>query len=184
MNEQGRSEKNRASLTDAVQGDEKNRPPRKAKVTALDFLILILLVLCVVGIIFRNVIASFFIESVPTEKVTISFMCDGLTENEVALVKEGDAMMLDGEIFGEIAAVSVSNAVDVVTSEDDEGNPVFTEVTDPETFVVKGSISVSGRYNNDGFSSEQGVQLHVGKILNIYSSSYNLTVIITEIPQN
>ena len=87
MNEQGRSEKNRASLTDAVQGDEKNRPPRKAKVTALDFLILILLVLCVVGIIFRNVIASFFIESVPTEKVTISFMCDGLTENEVALVK-------------------------------------------------------------------------------------------------
>lgn len=186
MNDLGKNEKYRVGTVGADEGSdaEKTRRAKKPKVTALDFMILLLIVLCVVGIIFRSVIANFFIRSVPTENIEISFMAENLTQDEVALVKEGDALYLDEEIFGEITGLSASSSKNVVLSSDDSGNPVFTEAVDPERYTINGSISVSGRYNGEGFASEDNVQLHVGKILNIYASSYNLTVIITEIPQN
>ncbi len=155
---------------------------RKARLTALDFFIVIILLVCVLGVVFRASVASLLNNGVDTVDITVSFKAEGLTEAEALAVKKGDTFYLDGELLGNLTSVELENDTKLVEMTDDVGKTTFVSVNDPEKYVVKGTLTVTASESDRGYIVG-GKAVSVGKILNISSSSYSFAVTITEIPQ-
>lgn len=162
---------------------QKGRKKSKKRFTVLDFFLVVIVVLCILGIGFRDVIADAITQAEPTEKVRISFFADGLTENELAKLGESQRFQMDGEDFGLLVDYSSEPSKVSVEKLDDEGNIYYETVTESGYYSVSGTLLVDIRYAEGGPVSAENVSLYVGKILNIYSSSLSITVTITEIPR-
>lgn len=162
---------------------KKEKKLRKSRFTVLDFFILIVLVLCVVGIGFRSTIAELLTEAEPGQEVSIAVQIDNLTAEQVNGMRGNDTFYLDGEEFGRLAQFTHEAQKKVDVGIDEDGKAVFVEVTDPLLYTVKATITVMGHYSEEGLTLGGNISLLVGKTFKIDTSSYSVTVTITEIPR-
>ena len=155
----------------------------KRRFTVLDFALVVVLLLSVLGIGFRTVIADWIVRSAPKETISVSFKAEGITKDQLAQLKENDAFSVNGEAFGVLLSFSSQKSTKVIEQKDENGNVSFVTAEDQNALDVLGEVEVSGHYTDSGFVCQDDMNLYVGKILNIHASSYSITVIITEIPR-
>lgn len=156
---------------------------QKKHFTALDFGLLVIVLLAIVGIGFRTAIADWIMQSAPDEKVSVTFKADGVTAEQLAHMETDRSLTLNEQIFGELQSFTSQNSKTVVEQKNEDGTVEFVSVEDQNRYTVYGVIDVSGRYTDNGFVCQENTNLYVGKILNIHSNSYTITVLITEIPR-
>lgn len=156
---------------------------KKRHFTVLDFGLIVILVLAVLGIGFRTVIADWIMKSAPTETVSVSFKAEGISAEQLSHMKTGHVLSHDGSELGKLSSFSFDKSKAVIEEKDADGKVIFTTVEDGESITVTGTLDVIGRYTDRGFVCQDDLNLYVGKILNIQTNSYSITVVITEIPR-
>ena len=155
----------------------------KQRFPALDFALIVIVLLCIVGIGFRGAIADLIIQSAPEETVVVRVKIDMLSQERLALMKEGDTLYLGTAVWGTLGAFSYENAKRVIEQTDENGNAVFATVEDTMHYTVTAEVAIRGNFSESGFVCLENENMYVGKILNISATSYAITVIITEIPR-
>jgi len=156
---------------------------KKKHFTALDFGLIVILLLAIVGIGFRTAIADWIMKSAPEETVNVIFKAEGVTAEQLAHMQKDRTLTLNGEAFGKLQSFTSQNGKTVVEQDNGDGTVEFVTVEDKNSYTVSGVMEVSGRYTDRGFVCQENTNLYVGKILNINSNSYTITVLITEIPR-
>ncbi len=156
---------------------------RHTRFTILDFFIIVILILSILGIGFRTTIAGFFADAEPGVDVSVGFKAEGLTAEQVEKLKKEDVLFFDDGEFGSLADFASEAQKTVIKYTNEEGKISFETVEDPNHFVVRGTILLQGHYSEEGLTVREGLSLYVGKTFNIYTSSYSLIVTITEIPR-
>jgi len=156
---------------------------RGKRFTAIDFTVIIVVLLAIVGIGFRGMIADLIVRGTPDETVSVSVKIDNVTSEQLSLMKTGDSLYLDGVLLATLSEFSYKSGTRIIEQTDASGTVSFVEVEDPKSYTVFAEMQFTGNYTENGFVCLDHVNLYVGKILNITSSSYSITVIITEIPR-
>ena len=156
---------------------------KKRRFTVLDFGLIVVILLSILGIGFRTLIADWILKSVYEESVTVRFKAESVTSEQLSHMSAGHALTFNGAAFGTLKSLTSQNATSVVENKNEDGTVSFVTVEDKNSFTVYGEIELTGRYTDKGLVCQENTNLYVGKILNIQSSSYSVTVIITEIPR-
>lgn len=168
----------------SLKKEKKESVKKSAKrFTALDLAVIVVVLLCIVGIGFRSAIADLILTNVPKETITVTVKADNLTSDTLALLKAEDELYLANEKIGVLTSFSYQNATRVTEQKSADGAVSFVTVEDPAAYTVFAEVTLSGHYGDSGFVILDTENLYVGKILNISTSLYQITVIITEIPR-
>ncbi len=180
-NERGEVQEKKTEWSSATVKEEKKKG-KKTRLTVLDFLLVILLLLCLVGLLFRAAVLNWFDSRAPLEKITVSFKIDGISVDGYEHWQKDLVWMLDGEELGSVSDITSEPYQTAVLAEED-GMTVFHTVNDPTRYTVRGKLTVTGRYEDTGITFGENGSLNVGKILKVTAGSSVLTVTITEIPR-
>lgn len=147
---------------------------KKAKVrfNIVDFLIIVAVLAAILTVVFRGTLTELIGTVVYTNDAVIAIRIDGLGEEQLDLIKDGDVLNIDGEKFGSIISKSSENSTVIKLSESGAGNE-FQRVRDPERYDVTCAINAKGTYNNDGFYLSGKRFMGVGEKITVVSDKYS-----------
>ena len=161
---------------------KKSKSSDTVRFTVLDFLILVLVTVCVVGIFFRGKISSYFLSATASDKIAVGFVVEKVDKSVADSVKEDDSLYVGGDFFASVESAYSENS-NFVGTEDENGDGVIDTFVSSYEYDIYGKLIVSGRYTDNGFLADGNMYLTVGKMLEINGPGYTLNVIITEIPR-
>ncbi len=156
---------------------------KKVRFNVIDFLLIILVLLAVVAMFLRPTVLAKIGQLTANDTVVVSFCADRLTEDEYALLTEGDILTTENGVFGELLAFTTEpyRTLQVIESDVELENPFFESVVEPGRYTVTGQIRLTGDKRSDGFYAGGNMPVGVGSIYRVQSNSYVLTLQITGI---
>ena len=168
--------------------NENSNMKKKKKLNAIDYFIIVAVVLCLAGAAFRIVLGSDGLSlnsPVVMEDYVVSFKIENIRNSSTAYLQPEQQFYIDttGQYFGKITeSISVTPAR--FTIEDQSGNAVHVfapENGDATRVDVTGTMTVSGYMSDNGFLLDGTTALAVNKSLAIRSSYLYVTITITDI---
>ncbi len=143
-----------------------------------DVLIILFILLCITGIIFRSSIAGAVSSAVYDDESRIHFTVSQADDSIISSINAGDVFYLEnGAKFGMLMeGYTYSNTV--IHAFDENGKLSSNKSAD--LYDISGVFNVTGRYTENGFicSTEK---LYINSELTIHSKNASFTVIVTEI---
>ena len=151
---------------------------KKVRFNVIDFLLVMLVILAVVAMFLRPQVLAKIGQLTANDTVVVSFCADRLTEDEYALLSEGDILTVDDGVFGELLAFTTEpyRTLQVIESDVELEDPFFESVVEPGRYTVKGQIRLTGNKRSDGFYAGGNLPVGVGSVYQVQSDSYILTL--------
>ena len=166
-----------------AENSSKTRDRSKAiRFTALDLLIVALVIVCVVGVFFRGRISDLIVSVGASDKIEVGFTVRNVDDSLAEMIVEDDSFYISGKYFASVEALNVTKAYEI-SSEDGDNDGILDKLPSMNKSNVEGTLIVSGHYTENGFLTDSNEYLTVGKMLEINAPGYTLNVIITEIPR-
>lgn len=148
----------------------------KFKFNAIDVLIILALIACIVGIAFRLGLPQKFLEPEPDQKAEIRFSVNAVDQFFVDQFKDGIMLYdADGEEFGSVKDIEVSASS--VYKENDHG--VVEKMSHLSLQDVVGTITVTGLVKDDGFYMNGDTWLGVGQYYTVKTESATIYFLVT-----
>ncbi|MBE6713839.1 MAG: DUF4330 family protein [Ruminococcaceae bacterium] len=154
---------------------------KTARFAALDVLIAVLLLLCVVGVAIRTAIGeSGLFRGDNKGTYLVSYTVKAVSSDYNEYFKDGESFFLeDGEKMGTITGQTVSVPTRVY-SENSKGELVSNLETDG-TVDIKGTVKVKGTMTKSGFLLNSGTYIAPNMTLSVRNSAVSVELIITDI---
>ena len=157
---------------------------KKIGFNALDLVIVVVLVLCVVMIGFRFIRSSDMAAETQTSKHRVTFLITNVSDGTKDALVAGDSVfsLLNDAYIGKLEGIdTISPAFEFL----DNGNGSFEKVYYPDGTKVDitGTIIAEGAVNDDGFFASGSFFLSPGRTLEIYTGHIQVTVLITGISE-
>lgn len=166
-------------------------PSKKTKkFNVIDAIIIIAVVACIAGVIFRLFINK---SDLSAEEYSVVFTVDGLTKEEISMIAvDAEVYITENglrKVIGTVADNNIESIADIFKVQRDcmlvkDENGVYTEAYYPEgtLYMIEGRITVNGKYASDGgFSSAGGVKLAPGMSLPVHTETADFDITVTEI---
>ena len=156
---------------------------KKIRFNVIDFLLIVLIILSVVAMFLRPTVLKKISEFTANDTVVVSFYADRLTEEEYAMLTEGDHFTVGDSDFGELLAFTTEpyRTLQLIESDVEGEAPFYESVVEPGRYTVKGQIRLTGDKRKDGFYADGNLPVGVGSIYTVQSDSCVLTLQITGI---
>ncbi len=156
---------------------------KKVRFNVIDFLLVVLILLSIVAMFLRPTVLEKIGEFTANDTVVITFYADRLTEEEYAMLTEGDQFQLNGNEFGELLVFTTEpyRTLQLIESDVESEAPFYESVIEPDLYTVKGQIRVTGTKRQDGFYAGGNLPVCVGSVYTVQSDSCVLTLQITGI---
>ena len=154
---------------------------KKARFSVADFVIVLLILACVVGIIMRYDIVKKLFSKTETYEGHIHFIAESITEGEAAVFTAGASFYTeDGLLFGELLTSDSASAVCYL--ENSAGELVTYESS--ELKDVTGSLLCKLVRSDNGYLLDGKTYIAAGSVFTLKSGSalVRITVIGIEIP--
>ena len=153
----------------------------KTRFNMIDFIIIMVVIACVIGTVFRSAILDRLSFSSSADSARISFCAENLTEDEIAMLKAGDTLTLSEKEFGVVKSLTKNAQIVIVKSDD---GSEFVEAVDNMHYTLTGEIEISGDNTEKGFFFDSDIHIGVGKVLNLKSQNCDISIVITKIIEN
>lgn len=151
---------------------------QRIKFNVYDILIILFILLCITGIIFRSSIAGAVSSAVYDDEVRIHFTVSQADDSIISSINAGDIFYLEnGAKFGMLMeGYTYSNAL---THTFDKNGKLSTDQSN-DLYEISGVFSVTGRVTENGFicSTEK---LYINSELTVHSKLASFTLTVTEI---
>ena len=148
----------------------------------IDFFIILVIILCVLGIYFRAQIAEWIGVEKNLEEYNIEFKISGIRYTTSKYLQSGNAVYFDG---GNILIGTIDGQCTVLPAsayvEGEDGVPVKVSYPKDTYIDVRGSIKCSGITKDDGFYLNGTYSLAPGSEINVRTEMLNFTLLVTEI---
>ena len=154
---------------------------KKVRFNLIDFIIVIVVIACIVGTVFRATILEKLSFASNSDTATVMFYAENLTSEELASISIGEELSLDGETFGVIKDYA-SFAQTVVVPTPDGAS--FTQAVDNNLFTITGELEIRGDNTESGFFFGSDIHIGVGKVLSLDGEKCNISIVITKITEN
>ena len=174
---------------------------KKIRFNVVDVIIILLIVACVVGIIFRANVREKLGQSLSNETAYITLVAENVPQEYIDAFVQGSSAYLEDMDLGIIIGYSYTEQTNVILDLNekyeykavDDGNggyintvekiisPEFKTVYDKNSYTVTCQIQVSGQDKSDGFYIGGVEYIGVGKMLNISTENHAFTMTITKI---
>ena len=151
----------------------------KLRFNVIDFIIIIIVVGCIAGIVYRyNLVDRLIIDS-KKDTMQVHFVAFSVSKELEDKLSVGDEFYLEGsgELLGTLKSSDSSDAVMIVS--DENGKPVISY--NKELKDIQGIISCSGVKRDNGFFIAGTKFIAPGSELVLESINVRISVIITEI---
>ncbi len=151
---------------------------KKYSFNIYDILIVIMVVLCISGIIYRGTLSDGISKNVYNDTAEISFIIKETDVNFISAIKSGDKFYFEnGAEFGTLLeGYSYKNTETYLTN--GEGN--FEKTENTEKFDLTGSFIANGRFTNNGFLC--GVEkIFVNSEIELHSSDAVCIIKVTKV---
>ena len=153
----------------------------KTRFNMIDLLIVLIIIACIIGTVFRGAILDRLSFSSSADSVMVSFTAENLTKEDISTLKVGDKLSLSDKSFGVLRSVAYEKQTVVIPSDD---RLSFIEALDPEHYTMTGEIEINGKNTDKGFFFDSDIHIGVGKMLNLESSKCAISIVITKITEN
>ena len=156
---------------------------KKVRFNVIDFLLIVLILLTVFAMFLRPMVLEKISEFTANDTIVVTFYADRLTEDEYAMLTEGDKFQLGAYEFGELLVFTTEpyRTLQLVESDVESEEPFYESVIEPGRYTVKGQIRVTGTKREDGFYVGGSLPVCVGNVYTVQSDSCVLTLQITGI---
>ena len=156
-------------------------PKEKKMIAAVDIAILMLLLLCAAGIIFRVALGDNSLFSKETKgEYIVSYSVLGIPDEYSDYFTEGKEFYLeDGELLGTLRGTAAFTYAEI-HGENSAGEYV-SGYTSEDIFDVKGTATVKGTMTESGFVLSSGTYIAPNMTLTLQSSDITVEVLITDI---
>ena len=164
-----------------------NPTNKKKKLNAIDWFIIVALILCIAGAALRTFIGSdnSLAGTVTMEKYVVSFKVDNIRNSSTEYLAAGQTFYIDttGQYLGETTgAVTVTPAVYMF----EDANGKYVQAYAPENgdatrVDVTGTLLVTGYMSENGFLLDGTVSLAPGKEITVRSNMIQVKITITDI---
>lgn len=171
----------------------KTMKEKKARFNLIDLVIIIVVVACIIGTVFRAAILEKLSFASNSDTATITFCAENLTADELAFINRGDEFKLNGKTFGVIKDYKSPNQDVVIlkseTLKDGESGTERTEMkfetaTDSNLYRLEGTMEIKCDNTENGFFFGSDTHIGVGKVLNLDGEKCNISIVITKITEN
>lgn len=157
------------------------REKSKARFNIIDFLIIVALLASLFVLIFRGTIIDFIGDIINTQDATVTVVIQGVDTAEADMLKKEDTLYWNGELFGRVEEISITDSRELVLSDANTSGPSFVSIIVPDKCDIECTITVRGAFLEDGFHLSGSYYLGVGKTVELYSDSFYCSAIITSI---
>jgi len=174
---------------------------KKIRFNVVDVIIILLVIACIVGIIFRANVREKLGQSLSNETAYLTLVAENVPQEYIDAFVQGSNAYLDTRDLGVIIGYSYTEQTKVVLELNeryeykpvDDGNggyintveriitPEFKTVYDKDSYTVTCQIQVNGQDKSDGFYIGGVEYVGVGKMLNISTEKHAFTMTITKI---
>ncbi len=159
---------------------ENIKKKKKTRFSGIDFLIVLIIILCLGSIAVRHGLIDKFRSGSNLVPAEISFSVKGVSPETADTVVSGGKLYLEsGKTAGEIKSASKSSAM--VLSEKSDGSLI--SVTDDTMRDIKGTLSASGTFTESGFMLNGNLYIAAGKTITLKTGNSEITVLITGVKE-
>lgn len=155
---------------------------KNTRFNLIDFIIVIVVIACIVGTVFRSVILEKVSFASSRDELKVSFCAENLTEDQCSAIRQGEDLYLGNEVFGKgLSITSRSQQNVIVPNENGDG---FEIAVDNKLFTLLGELTVRGKNTDYGFFFGSDTHIGVGKMLNLKGEKCDISILITKISEN
>lgn len=144
----------------------------KLSFSIVDFVIIMLAVVLVIGIFARYDVIGKLFEKTSLSDAEITFVAEALSAEEASALTDGTKMYLDGSVFGTLSSVAKENSI--IFSEDQSGKLISHEST--ELYDVTGTVSIKVLKTDSGYLLGGSRFISAGSTFVLKSSGVSVTV--------
>lgn len=161
---------------------EKANRTEKKRGNVIDALILVLIVIIVLGVVFRADLIRSIRLALRDDTVSVSFLATGLTRNAGTAFSDGESFRIasDGTPFGTVSGTPTVVPAEQF-SEDADGLLVRVESPDGINVDLRGTVIATGAFTGDIFLLNGTTPLAPGMTLRISSERVEAEILITGI---
>ena len=169
--------------------EQKKIPSRSVRFTWIDGVIIFLIVICILGVIFRYPIMDKLGLGENYEQYKVSFSITAMDAESTKYLKVGDELYFaDGTHAGTLSlpSVTISSALDCrpasVYIDNGSGELVWAQYPAGTLVDATGVFECAGAYDSDmNFSIDGKKNIAVGQNITVYTDTVTLYITITEI---
>lgn len=157
----------------------KEKKSSKTGFNVIDLLIVIIVLGCIAGIIYRYNLVDRLIVDSKRDEVSVKFITAAVSKDIEDKLSDGDVFYIEssGELFGTLSGhTSTDNSY---VASDDNGMPVISY--NKELRDIEGTITCKGVMRDEGFFVDGTQFIAPGSELILESINVRVSVIITEI---
>lgn len=154
---------------------------KNTRFNLIDFIIVIVVIACIVGTVFRSVILEKVSFASSRDELKVSFCAENLTEDQCSAIRQGEDLYLGNEVFGKVVSITSSSQNVIVP---DESGDLFVKAVDNKLFTLVGELTVRCKNTDYGFFFGSDTHIGVGKMLNLKGEKCDISILITKIVEN
>ena len=157
----------------------KNKSASKTRFNVIDLLIVVIVIGCIAGIVYRYNLVDRIIVDSKRDEVSVKFITTAVSKDIEDKLSDGDVFYIEssGELFGTLSGhASTDNSY---VASDDNGMPVISY--NKELRDIEGTITCKGVMREEGFFVDGTQFVAPGSELILESINVRVSVIITEI---
>ena len=177
--------------------EQKKMPARRVRFTWIDGVIIFLVVICILGVIFRYPLMDKLGLGADFQQYRVKFSVTAMDAAAVGYLNSGDSIYFaDGELVGTLCYPSLNTTVSgssplefrpaSVYVDNGAGELVWAQYPEGTKVDATGAFDCTGAYDSDlNFSIGGKKNIAVGQSITVYTDTVTLYITITEIaPKN
>ena len=177
--------------------EQKNIPSRRVRFTWIDGVIIFLVIVCILGVVFRYPIMDKLGLGENYAEYRVKFSITAMDSSAVRYLNSGDSIyFVDGELVGTLCSPSLNTTVisdspleyrpASVYVDNGAGELVWAQYPEGTKVDATGAFDCIGAYDSDmNFSIGGKKNIAVGQSITVYTDKVTLYITITEIaPKN
>lgn len=173
--------------------EQKKIPSRRVRFTWIDGVIIFLVVICILGVVFRYPIMDKLGLGADYAEYKVGFSITAMDADAVKYLNVGDALYFaDGQHVGTLGLPSVTSSAALdcrpasVYVDNGAGELVWAQYPEATKVDATGVFECTGAYDSDkNFSIDGKKNIAVGQNITVYTDKVTLNITVTEItPKN
>lgn len=150
---------------------------KRARFSVADFVIILMVIACLVGVAMRYDIAEKLFSKTKAEEVRVTFVVSSATDNTYQAFASGAVFTCDDETFGRLEEVSATPAVQYY----ENSSGVLTEKKNDELHDITGTFVCQLVRSDSGYLLGGRTYIAAGSTFTLRCGTVKTTVLITSV---
>ncbi len=150
---------------------------RRVRFSVIDFIVILLVIACVVGIVLRYDLAERLFSDSVKKETRVTFIAEGISSEEAEAFRLNTDFYSGDAFFGTLSSVETAPAVIYY----ENANGVLASYEDGSRFDLRGSFTVSAVSGDNGYLLNGNTFLAAGSVFTLQANSVSVEITVLSV---